>query len=207
LKIDRKKSLGLPIRLCLLAVLWILGTSKVFAEVEIDLDEASKPAPSPVVKLTPTPANASHKMPVETPTPVPPKEVVPVQQPTDTPVPEVTPAEEKEEVDVEEPTTDSEIVSGRVRMKNAYEAGIKYYQEKDYDQAIRYFKRAVSMKDKYTPKYYYAEAYAMMGVIYQFRIIRYQTAYNYYKQALNYEPRNKTAKKHIKEVAKHLHKR
>ncbi len=180
-----------------LAVLCLMGTSKVLAEVEIDLDEASKP--TPMVKLTPTPSNASHKLPTETPTPL--------QGIVNTPTPEitVTPAPEKEDVEVEEGSTPKdEIVHGVLKMKDVYEAGINSYKEKDYDQAIRYFTKAVSMEDKYSPKFYYAEAYAMMGVIYQFRIIRYQTAYDYYKKALKYEPRNKTARKHIKEVAKHL---
>ena len=176
-----------------------MGSNKVFAEVEIDLDEASKPTPIPVIKLTPTPSNASHKKPTETPTPVPGN--------VDTPTPEatVTPAPDKEDVEVDEPSSNKEeIVHGVLKMKDVYEAGINSYKEKDYDQAIRYFTKAVSMEDKYSPKFYYAEAYAMMGVIYQFRIIRYQTAYDYYKKALKYEPRNKTARKHIKEVAKHL---
>ncbi len=94
-------------------------------------------------------------------------------------------------------------VHGVLKMKDIYAAGIKAYQEQDYDKAIRYLKKSLEMKDSYSAKFYYAEASAMLGVIYQFHIIHYNWAYYYYRQALRYEKRNPTARRHIKQVARY----
>ncbi len=55
---------------------------------------------------------------------------------------------------MDEPAEKSEIVhNGVVKMKDVYEAGIrKYYKEKDYDGAIRYFTKAVSTEGQIHPE-------------------------------------------------------
>jgi hypothetical protein len=95
-------------------------------------------------------------------------------------------------------------INGQFQMKYMYEAGIKYYNEKDYGTAIRYLTNALKITDDpYTPKYIYAEANAMLGIIYQYHIIHRSLAYWHYKAALKYEPGNKTARRHIKQVYKY----
>lgn len=151
------------------------------AEVEIDLDSLGQPTP----QASQHPKDKAQAAP--SPAPSSPKEVQswhPEPTATDTPEAKV------------------ETISGRLRMKDIYEAGIKSYKEKDYDQAIRYLKRAVLKKDDDTPRYYFAEAYATLGVIYQFRIIDHKKAAAYYRQALKYEAGNRTAKKHLKELSR-----
>lgn len=186
----------ITVKSLLVASLFVLGTSRALAEVEISLDD-EKPA-----QATPTPAPAKT-----------------MSQPEAKPAPSNPQAETTTEVAVEEEgtadgsvtmeeaeTTQVKEVHGVLKMKDIYEAGIKSYKEKDYDQAIRYLKQAVDKKDKYTPKFYYAEAHAMLGVIYQFRIIRLKDARYHYQQALKYEPGNRTAKKHLREVNRKLRK-
>lgn len=198
---QRLKPFGKTALVVCSAFLGLLGTAKAFADIEIDLDEATKPAPTAAVKLTPTPANATHQMPT----------TVPVVPPTMTPIPikveqaQPTPTPEEEKfIEGEEPTPAPQVVHGKFKMKNYYDAGIKAYKGKEYDRAIRYLTQAVKTKDSYTPKFYYAEAYATLGLIYQFHIIHYDKAYNYYRMALKYEKRNHTARKYINAVKKHL---
>ena len=192
-----------------LVLLFLSGTTNVFSEIEIDLDEAAKPTSTPVVKHTPTPANASHKQPVFTPTATF-TQMKKASGPIDNP-PTLTPTPENEPVEKEVAAGEEEskpvVVRGTWKMKNFYEAGIKANKEKRYDDAIKYLTKAVKMKDKHTPNYYYSEAYATLGIIYQYHIIRYKTAYGYYKKALAYEYDNPTAKKHLKQVKKLLKKK
>jgi tetratricopeptide (TPR) repeat protein len=86
-------------------------------------------------------------------------------------------------------------------MKDIYQAGINSYKEQDFAQAIIYLKRSLEHQDPYTRKYYYAEANAMLGVIYQFNLIDKKLAYQYYKAALAIDPKTETARKHIGEVS------
>jgi len=207
------------------ALLWF-GASRVFADVEIDLDEVSKPtatpflkqAPTKLIPFTPTPVlkAAVSRGDKATPTPFFKSKPTPTAGPlggigpTSTPTNEPslsakpTPQPEKNKVEEGEAVSEHPVVHGVLKMRDVYQAGIKSYQEKDYDQAIRYLKEAVKRKDPYTPKFYYAEAYATLGIIYQFHIIHYDKAYDYYKSALVYEKNNRTAKKHLKEVVKKL---
>jgi tetratricopeptide (TPR) repeat protein len=85
-------------------------------------------------------------------------------------------------------------------MKDIYAAGIRAYQEQDYDTAIQYLQKALGMEDVYSQRFYYAEAAAMLGVIYQFHVIHNDKALHYYELALKYEKKNSTARRHIKEV-------
>jgi tetratricopeptide (TPR) repeat protein len=166
--------------------------SRSFSDTEIDLDETSQPEPSPVA--SPAASSNSIAMPTVTPMPVAspvPTTIVKVLWPTPTPT---------EEADEEATPVE---VHGVLKMKDIYEAGIKAYQEQDYDKAIRYLKKSLETEDAYSPKFYYAEANAMLGIIYQFHIIHYKWAYQYYQAALKYEKNNPTARKHIKQVAQY----
>ena len=167
---------------------FLLGTApETFAETEIDLGDTN-----------PAPTSVSNP---PSPTPVP-------------AAPVATPAPATQEIQMEgggspatqaapKPTPTVFEVQGRFKMKEMYEAGVKYYKDQDYDMAVRYWTQAVRMDDPYTPKYFYGEAYAMLGVIYQYHIIKYHKAYLCYKEALKYEPDNSTARKHIRQVKKY----
>ena len=174
--------------------------SKAFSDTEIDLGDNTsaspskptvvptpKPATDPMVKPTAVPAMSSKGLFKPTPT------VEITQGPTATPM-----GEKKSEA--EEPTPTIEVIHGTLKMKDVYAAGIKNYQDQDYDSAILELKRSLEMEDPYSEKFYYAEAAAMLGVIYQFHVIHYDKAYQYYQLALKYEKNNSTAKKHLKEV-------
>jgi len=89
---------------------------------------------------------------------------------------------------------------GVLKMKDVYAAGMKYYKQEDFVQAIRFLKQALTIKDPYTPKFYYAEANAMLGIIYQFHIIHPDLAFQYYHEALEIDPTTETAKNHIDQV-------
>ncbi len=184
------KKHGNGLRVAVFALgLALFGTGmKAFGDTEIDLGDTGKPTPVPV---------PVQKAPVAAPTPV------------------ATPTPASEDIEVEDnsqptnqtaetPTPAVFEVQGTVKMKDKYEAGIKYYDDKDYDTAVRYLKNALEVKDDpYTPKFYYAEANAMLGIIYQYHIIHLGRAYRYYKAALKYEPHNQTARRHIKQVYKY----
>ena len=90
---------------------------------------------------------------------------------------------------------------GVLQMREVYKVGLTYYQKQDFAKAIRYLKKSLDIHDPYTSKFYYAEANAMLGVIYQFHIIDRSLAYHYYRAALDIDPSTATAKKHIDEVA------
>lgn len=90
---------------------------------------------------------------------------------------------------------------GVLKMQTVYKVGISYYQKQDFAKAIRYLKESLDIHDPYTPKFYYAEANAMLGVIYQFHIIDRSLAHYYYQEALDIDPTTATAKKHIGEVS------
>lgn len=156
----------------------------VWADTEIDLGD-SAPAAKPTVVSTAKLADAAK--------PTPTTEIS--EAPTATPTAQKVAAFEEEE-----PTPTVAVIHGTVKMKDYYNAGIKNYQDQDYEAAIRYLKKALEMDDPYSQKFYYAEAAAMLGVIYQFRIIHNDKALHYYKLALKYEKGNRTAKKHLKEV-------
>jgi tetratricopeptide (TPR) repeat protein len=150
---------------------------------------SSRPAKTVTVQATPTPVPDGKKDPVPTATPT---LVLSQAGPSPTPGPPSA-----------QPTASPVVVTGTVKMKDIYEAGIQSYRAKDYEKAIRYLKQAIAHQDPYTPKYYYAEANAMLGVIYQywFRVGEHKDlACGYYQAALAIDPATKTAKAHLKEV-------
>jgi len=172
-----------------LAVLVVPSAS--FADLNIDLGELN-PAPTatPGPQVTPT-----ARLEIETPTPAP--------KPTESLMGEPSPALPSQTPQAFAPTPI--VAHGFLKMKDYYDAGMKSYKTKDYDEAIRYLEKALTLQDAYTPKYYYSEANAILGVIYQFHIIRLGKAYRYYKAALKIDPMTPTAKRHIKEVYPYRH--
>jgi len=173
-----------------------LGFSKAFGEEEIDLNEALAPTPTPVPQKA---------VPAAVPTAVVEKGAVSTSTDKVDESNEITMEGDTGEEIEAKPTPI--VAHGVLRAKHVYEAGIQAYKEKDYDLAIKYLKKAVSMDDELTPKYIYAEANAMLGVIYQFRIIHKGRAYRYYKEALRIDRTTRTAKRHIREVYRYRHRK
>lgn len=71
---------------------------------------------------------------------------------------------------------------------------------------MRFLKEAVNFEDATTPKYIYAEAYATLGVIYQFYYPikgHIKKAITYYKAALRCEKNNHTAKKYLRKLRRY----
>ncbi len=185
--------MSLPISVLALFFL-VGGISSSFGDEEIDLGGSTAAAPATTAAPKPAPTVAP----------------APAAQPSPTPASQEIEMEDENETTTQaapQPTPTVFEVHGTVKMKDIYDAGKAAYQEKDYERAIRYWKRAVGMKDPYTPKFYYAEAYAMMGVIYQYHIIHYGDAYHCYAAALKYEKGNSTARRHIKQVSKYRHRK
>jgi tetratricopeptide (TPR) repeat protein len=181
-----------PIYFALAILLAGFMVQKAAAEVEIDMGDqgtAAAPTATPMPQPTDTPVAAPA------PTATVQEQAAPASQtamaePTDTPTPII------------------QKVEGSLHAKGIYDVGIKYYQEKDYDSARRYLQEAVSYRDKdhHTPKYIYAEAYATLGLIYQFYYPIHghiKQAITYYKDALKYERNNHTAKKYLRKLQKH----
>jgi tetratricopeptide (TPR) repeat protein len=146
-----------------------------------DLSSSTTPSASPVATVVSTP----QETPKPTALPTQPVKSEPAQAATEAPAQSPTPL----------------MTQGILKMRDIYEAGIQNYKEGDYATAITYLKRALDKQDAYTPKYYYAEANAMLGVIYQFRLIDKKLALQYYKAALAIDPSTATARKHIGEVS------
>jgi hypothetical protein len=99
-----------------------------------------------------------------------------------------------------QPTSSIITVQGVLKMKDVYALGMKCYNQNNFVDAIKYLKQALTVHDPYTPSFYYAEANAMLGVIYQFHIIHPDLAYQYYHEALKIDPTTETAKNHIDQV-------
>lgn len=172
--------------------LFAFSISGSFGDTEIDLGDSGSSAPATAAAPTPVPTVVSAS--AATPTPA------------------------GQEIEMEDdngsqaqpaPTPTQAVleVHGVLKMKDVYEAGVSAYNDKDYLRAIRYWTKAVRMSDPYTPRFYYAEAYSMLGVIYQYHIIHYDRAYRCYQEALKYERRNPTARRHIKQVYKYRHRK
>jgi len=88
-----------------------------------------------------------------------------------------------------------------------YKTGIKHYQAKNYSLAVRYLKRSLTINEDFVPSYFYAEANAMLGIIYQFYDVDKVKAYGYYQAALERDPLTLTALKHIKQVSPYRHRK
>ena len=110
-----------------------------------------------------------------TPTPAPPiatPTMVVTASPTQAPLPVATPT-----------------------FMDLYRSGIKNYQAKDFDGAIRDLKHAITIYDKSIHHYFYAEAFAMLGVIYKFDRPDPVLSHQYCDIALKIDPYTETAQK------------
>lgn len=211
MKQDRavSKNRGFLTVVSLFALGWSAGP--VFAEEEIHWDDnATSQMATPVPTAE---AAVPQNTPVSNPGSEPAKSVGAKEggadlQETEAAVPAATPtvSAEKPAPATPVPTSAPTVVptpptvQGVLKMKDVYALGMKYYAGEDYVKAIQYLKQSLTIHDPYTPSFYYAEANAMLGVIYQFHIIHPEWAYQYYHEALKIDPTTDTAKKHIDEV-------
>lgn len=180
---------------------FVWAASNALADTEINMDDLSTPSSFSSSQSTPVPA--SSPKPKASPVPKSAPEPAAVKTP-DTSLIDLTPTPGNDaDQTATGPTATPTplVVQGVLKMKDIYQAGMKYYKEQDFDQAIRYLKRAIAKEDPHTPKFYYAEADAILGVIYQFHIIDKKLARHYYQAALDIDPTTETAKKHIGEVS------
>jgi tetratricopeptide (TPR) repeat protein len=88
-------------------------------------------------------------------------------------------------------------------MKAVYERGIAAYKLKDYPNAVKYLREALTIQDETTKYWYYAEAHAMLGVMYQKfgkQADRFEKARYHYQEALKVDPRTATAIRGLKSL-------
>jgi len=159
---------------------------KAAGDIDIDVPSTGTSAATPTV-LTDTPTTVSSSA---------------VQLATQSPAlaTSATPSDNPTVVQTVVSSTTPVMAQGILKMKDVYKAGLVYYKKQDFANAIRYLKQSLQIHDPYTPKFYYAEANAMLGVIYEFNIIDKKLAYEYYQEALRIDTSTASAKKHIKEV-------
>lgn len=176
-------------RLITFLVLGLMLTARLMADEDIDVDLSATISPSDPTPVVSTDVKTADSTSADAST-----SSATTQAAGSTSA--ENPAEEPAEVLAPTP------VPGRgvLKMKDVYKAGLVYYKQEDYASAIRYLRQSLQIHDPYTPKFYYAEANAILGVIFQFHIIDKESAYEYYKEALSIDPTTATAKKHIKEV-------
>jgi len=88
-------------------------------------------------------------------------------------------------------------------MLALYRAGLGAYRQGQYRDAAEFLEKAVATPDPKVPDYYYAEAYDVLGILYEYHA-KYpghlDTARQFYHAALGKEPGNETALKHLKDL-------
>ncbi len=189
--------LTLRLRVFVSAVVF-LSVSPVFADYKVEMDDLSTsatPAATPAKPVTAVTTRSAASAPTMAATAKPAVSGTTIRNPALDVTPQPSPTMPPTAI----PTPI--MAQGFLKMRDIYQAGINSYKEQDFAQAIIYLKRALAQKDTYTKKYYYAEANAMLGVIYQFNIIDKKLAYQYYRAALDVDPETETALKHIGEVS------
>jgi hypothetical protein len=91
-------------------------------------------------------------------------------------------------------------LSTKGTMKDHFRVGMKFFMKDQYDAAIPDLIAATMIVDPYTWNYWYAEAYATLGVIYEFHSKDpnfKKMAYQYYSLALKRDPKTKSANYYI----------
>jgi hypothetical protein len=91
-------------------------------------------------------------------------------------------------------------LSTKGKMKDHFRVGMKFFMKDQYDAAIPDLIAATMIVDPYTWNYWYAEAYATLGVIYEFHSKDpncKKMAYQYYSLALKRDPKTKSANYYI----------
>ncbi|HET9870491.1 MAG TPA: hypothetical protein VFR02_08360 [bacterium] len=157
------------------------------------------PQASPAVSLTPsvtatvTPTGSPEASPTVTPT----------QTATATPGMESPATATPTPEDLQEPTPEATEAPAVSKMKKYYHLGVHHFLKRQYTSALADLKICVGIQDPKVPSYYYAEAYATMGVIYHFHRTyagHLDLARKYYRKALKIDPRTKSAKKYMAEL-------
>jgi tetratricopeptide (TPR) repeat protein len=90
-------------------------------------------------------------------------------------------------------------------MKTIYKKGIAEFKAQNYKLSSEDLLKAVSLEDPSVPYYYYSEAYVLLGVIYQNHLKiegHLRIAVRYYRMALQKEPGNANALRHLRELGK-----
>lgn len=123
-------------------------------------------------EATPTPTPKPSPMPTATPAP---------------PMPILTPAPVP-------PQTMSAQASNKTFM-DYYRAGIQAYMAKNYQEALDNWFKAIVLKDPTVQPFYYAEACAMIGVVYKFDLPNHFLAHQFCNAALKIDPTTETALK------------
>jgi tetratricopeptide (TPR) repeat protein len=180
-----------------------LMTLPLSAQTEIAIED-DEPAPTKATTTAPAQAAPAQSAPAKTTSSQEQEEegAIEVEEETEEKVEEkkAVPEEVAEE---ETSSTEEEEGSANVgAMRPLYEAGIKAYRQKNYWRAITLLSKASETKDKATPKYYYAEAHAMMGVIFQFYLKNPTKACRQYQLALKIDPKTRTALKYRGKVCR-----
>ncbi len=147
----------------------------------------SKPTPTPQGSVTSTPTATVTATPTAT------GSVTPFFTATATATVTVTPTPE--------PTlTTAQAKAVISKMKKYYHQGVVALKNHYYKTAVKNFDVCVDIHESVVPSYYYAEAYASLGVIYQFHHPtpgHLDQARAYYKMALAIDPQTATAKKYL----------
>jgi hypothetical protein len=94
-------------------------------------------------------------------------------------------------------------LSTKGTMKDHFRKGMKFFMKDQYDAAIPDLIASTMIVDPYTWNYWYAEAYATLGVIYEFHSKEkncQEMAYQYYLLALKRDPKTKSANYYIDRV-------
>jgi len=94
-------------------------------------------------------------------------------------------------------------LSTKGKMKDHFRKGMKFFMKDQYDAAIPDLIASTMIVDPYTWNYWYAEAYATLGVIYEFHSKERnceKMAYQYYLLALKRDPKTKSANYYIDRV-------
>jgi hypothetical protein len=93
--------------------------------------------------------------------------------------------------------------SKKGKMKDHFRKGMKLFMKDQYDAAIPDLIASTMIVDPYTWDYWYAEAYATLGVIYEFHSKDpncNKKAHQYYMLALKRDPKTKSANYYIDQV-------
>jgi len=171
----------------LLFLSWLPAMASNSGIVDIEVDSAVRPTATVVVSTETAHVSKKADAMARSAEPVVQTKIMPSPTPLPDSIPVATPV----------------VVKGVLKMKDLYRVGVRAYQDKDYEKAIRYFKTALSLHDSYTPKYYYAETHSLLGVIYQFFYPvpnHLELAKAEYLAAIQIDPQTKSAKKHLAEV-------
>ncbi len=93
-------------------------------------------------------------------------------------------------------------------VKKYYKLGMKAFMVRNYALSLKLLKKSLASKEIHGAKYYYAETYATIGVIYQFHAHKVkdhlQKALLNYKKALSIDPTTKAAKHYYKKLKAQL---